>query len=251
MESQNLFQYQNVTQYSVESDVVNETHEPEGNKHTFQIETTGAGRPQLITTMVAFCIFLTIVFAGIAFTGRTKPLVGEENVEAVSTSELPNTFMGGASLSSSFCKTSCKSACSKFPSVYGELCCEWSPLSDGGTFCGMSIDHLGTCNCGGYATQSSLQVDNEEKLPAQYPSKSSDFSSTDFRPFPVMDFHPFPTMAWLPFDPIVEPNQGTPCKSSCKNPCSQSMSNGVSYCCERNDHGTCGTTQVNGKCWCT
>ena len=35
-------------------------------------------------------------------------------------------WMGGASVGTTYCKTSCTSQCSSYFSVYGPLCCDWA-----------------------------------------------------------------------------------------------------------------------------
>jgi len=180
-------------------------------------------------------------------------------------------FASGVDLEAGFCKTSCSSACSKFSSVYGELCCEWSESTLGDSICGMSISKGGLCTCGSPANAKvsgnvpSQSKDPLQVIPAPIPvSAPSQKVEAAFEPFPTMEFHPFPTMAWLPFPkfnpfptmawipfkPITIPEGATECLRSCRHPCGWSQNNGDSFCCETSSQG-CGMTTINGKCYCS
>ena len=191
-------------------------------------------------------------------------------------------FIEGTSLTASFCKTSCKSPCSTFPSVYGELCCDWSISSDG-QLCALNISPAGICTCGAPPDASDVISDptRTHPVPAPFPAsaplpvpKKPEQDSTPvshptavpvnnaqhgFQPFPTMawipfpefpKWNPYPTMAWLPFNPIKVPENGTPCKKECKHACGWSQSNGESVCCETSPSGGCDMTQINGECFC-
>lgn len=171
----------------------------------------------------------------------------------------------------SYCKVQCANPCSKFPSMYGDLCCDWSPLLDGGQICFQIINKDGVCTCGipsGSSPVSSPKapaaapvrtIEPDIPMPSFYPSPApvpknkgfEPFPTMHWWPFPKMDFQPFPTMEWIPFQPIGVPADATPCKRSCDHACGQTMINGETFCCEPNAYGGCGTTTIDGKCYCS
>lgn len=176
----------------------------------------------------------------------------------------------------SYCKVQCSNPCSKFPSLYGDLCCDWSSLPGGGQVCAQMINKEGVCTCGIAAGSPGtpappapgpapapvpvpVSKEPDVPMPSLYPTPApvknkggfEPFPTMQWWPFPKMDFHPYPTMAWIPFQPIGIPPDATPCKRSCDHACGQTMINGETYCCEPNAHGGCGTTTVDGKCYCS
>lgn len=192
------------------------------------------------------------------------------NEAKISLEATGDTFTWGE-LKSSFCKTSCTNPCAKFPSMYGELCCNWTPAPGGGAVCALGVTASGTCTCGTYDDSSSIVIPALPPAPVPVPAPKPPVSPPTpveqhhptpgndggfFHPFPTMKwepivFNPFPTMAWLPFNPIGIPEGATLCKKSCQHPCSQSQSNGESFCCEATASGSCSTTQINGQCYCS
>jgi hypothetical protein len=55
---------------------------------------------------------------------------GRSNGHAIKSGEMQSVndaaWMGGASVGTTYCKTSCTSQCSSYFSVYGPLCCDWA-----------------------------------------------------------------------------------------------------------------------------
>jgi hypothetical protein len=55
---------------------------------------------------------------------------GPSNGHALKSGEMQSVndaaWMGGASVGTTYCKTSCTSQCSSYFSVYGPLCCDWA-----------------------------------------------------------------------------------------------------------------------------
>lgn len=146
--------------------------------------------------------------------------------------------------SGGYCKVSCSDPCSTFPSVYGNLCCDWNHGSDGGKSCGLHISKDNVCACGG-VTES--DKDNSEPVPVmspvREPSEKKEKKKND-------GWEPMPWLPFKPFKPISVPDDAEECKQHCDNPCSWSQSNGITYCCEAVPGKSCSTTQVNGKCYC-
>ena len=59
----------------------------------------------------------------------------------------------------------------------------------------------------------------------------------------------FPNLPWFP---IEVPENATPCKRSCEQPCGWSQSYGKTYCCERKASSSeCSVTNINGACYCS
>jgi len=167
-------------------------------------------------------------------------------------------FLDGAALKSTFCKTSCNSPCSTVPSVYGELCCDWTKISTGDQVCAQSVSASGVCTCG-VPEGSSVRPPVPVKAPTQKTTAAAPtpgFQPFGFQPFGFQPFgggfqpFGFQPFGFTPISPIRVPDGATPCKSMCFNPCSSSEQNGVYTCCEATASGSCGTAQVDGKCYC-
>mmetsp|Transcript_33353 Transcript_33353/g.33973 ORF Transcript_33353/g.33973 Transcript_33353/m.33973 type:complete len:268 (+) Transcript_33353:125-928(+) len=266
-----MFQYQNVPLQQQGS----EASSLGRNDGTIQIErlpdseaadSSVCKRRSAIVAGAGLVLLSTVMFA-VSFSGkksvpvRVSPMSGEQSAILGSSSD---GFLGGAHMDASYCKTSCTSPCSKFPSVYGELCCEWSH-SAAGTTCALSVSETGICTCGTPSDSSPVDVPGSGGSPtgpvpapkpvagpAPSPQQGSGFHpwpTIGFHPWPTMGFHPFPTMAWLPFNPIEVPDGAKECKLHCDNPCGWSQNNGESRCCESSSSG-CGMTTINGKCYC-
>eukprot|EP01041_Mallomonas_annulata_P011934 gene11934-25007_t len=232
--------------------------------------------PALVAgTVLAICAFVLLGVSAIVPKENNADKSGSKMMAMANGDILQGSgeplFIDGAQLKSSFCKISCSSPCSKFPSVYGELCCEWSQSSSGHV-CALSISSGGICTCGAPMDSSVLPVPvdpfkppsnpvNPVPVPVPQPAAAPSPASTQgapapgsnsgFHPFPTMswNWNPYPTMAWLPFNPINIPENGTPCKRMCKHPCGWSQSNGESLCCETSNGG-CDMAQINGQCYC-
>ena len=161
------------------------------------------------------------------------------------------------SLETSFCKTKCESSCAVYPSMYGPLCCDWSPGAGGSKICAQSIQPDGTCVCGGAGDVPSTPT--RADTPAPRPK-----SDTTHRPSPKNHDSIWDDKAWSddfwtggkggggggwgwkPIEPIKVPKDSTPCKRKCDNPCGYSNSK----CCEPSPSGSCDITTINDKCYC-
>jgi len=148
-----------------------------------------------------------------------------------------------------YCKVSCSDPCSTFPSVYGNLCCEWTHDADGGKSCGLHVTKENVCACDGVVPKDHDSGSiSSEPVPVMVPAREP----TEKKPKKKNDdgWEPMPWLPFKPFKPISIPDDAEECKQHCDNPCSWSQSNGVTYCCEIVPGKSCSTTQINGKCFC-
>lgn len=165
------------------------------------------------------------------------------------------------SLETSFCKTKCESSCAVYPSMYGPLCCDWSPGISGGKICAQSIQTDGTCVCGGAGdipaapTEAGTPAPKPKPAETHRPSRAK--KNDDFWDDKAWsdDFWTGGKggnggggggWGWKPIEPIKVPENSTPCKRKCDNPCGYSNSK----CCEPSPSGSCDITTVNDKCYC-
>jgi hypothetical protein len=128
-------------------------------------------------------------------------------------------------------------------------------LDHGGKTCSMTVNSIGVCMCSNSDVFSRstpiVQTPNPSFAPAvaniePMPQRRSKKHDDDFGG----GFEPIPWMPWIPFVPITVPENSIPCKKHCVDPCSQSQSNGESFCCDSID-GKCSVTQIDGKCYCS
>ena len=143
-----------------------------------------------------------------------------------------------------YCKVSCSDPCSTFPSVYGNLCCEWTHDADGGKSCGLHVTKENVCACDGISVPA---ADHDSgPVPVMVPAREP----AEKKPKKNDGWEPMPWLPFKPFKPISVPDDAEECKQHCDNPCSWSQSNGITYCCETVPGKSCSTTQINGKCFC-
>lgn len=157
-------------------------------------------------------------------------------------------YPGEALKAGGYCKVQCSDPCSLFPSVYGNLCCEWSHGPDGGKSCGLHVTKDNVCACDAPASSGGDEKPHPSEPvaePAPAPTEKKPKNHGGWEPMPWLPFEPF-----KPFKPIKVPDDAEPCKQQCDNPCSWSQSNGVSYCCETVPGKACSSTQINGQCFC-
>lgn len=206
---------------------------------------------------------IVIVFATEKFNGSSQsPMSSPQN-------DGDSLFLSGDQIVTSYCKTSCSSPCSSYPSEYGELCCEWSQSPSGNKICALSMSDKGVCTCGIASKMTTAAGIYMKPLPNASPSPASSqgdsptpglmgaaypYSNNQnlYHPNPTIqwNWNPYPTMSWLPFNPITAPENGTPCKRMCRRPCGWMQLNGESFCCETSFSGGCDMAQINGQCYC-
>lgn len=209
------------------------------------------GRYKIIILAIALVSAISILSLA-SLSNRTFSQVVCASDESVTVATILGASQGG------FCKTSCENACASFPSVYGNLCCEWTLSEEGDKSCQQKITKEGACLCGNEgATVPSTADGTPASVPAKIPvevkktlapkeKRKDDDWDSGWAPFGGWE----PMPGWTPFKPIKVPEGATECKKQCDHPCGWSQSDGHRVCCEKETDKDCSVTQINGKCYC-